>query len=206
MSSRFLLPLLLASALAACSNHGSATANHYVSFVDQTVVVSVHGNPDAHVGANGDLSIGSNTIAVTPSQRTLLKRYYSEAVAVRDDGIETGKAGAAEGAHAVGSVFGNLIAGTPDKIDRDTSGRDKDVEAAAQRLCGDLLQLKTTQGDVAAQLPAFGPYAVFGREINYFGGDMQCDEADQLPAPPRPPVMPQAPKKPLPPNSSASAR
>lgn len=201
MQSKFLLlPLLIAPALAACSNHGGSASGRYVAFVGDGLVVKTPDKPDAHLGANGDLRIGNNAVAVNPSQRTLLKRYYSEVLAVRDDGIATGKQGAALGMHAVGSVMDNLVAGTPDKIDQDVNARGKIVEATAQRLCGDLVRLKATQGEVAAQLPAFRPYAVFGGGINYFGGDIQCDDMDRPPPPPLP-VPPQPPKAPpLPPN------
>lgn len=201
-----LLPLLLAPALAACSHHGSSASGPYVSFVDDTLVVKTPARPDARISANGDLRIGNNAVAVDPAQRTLLKRYYSEVIAVRDDGIATGNQGAALGVHAIGSAFGNLVAGTPDKIDQDIDAQGKTVEVTAQRLCSDLGQLKATQGEVAAQLPGFRPYAVFGGGINYVGGDIQCDDADHPPPPPVPPV-PSPPEAPPPPsNSAAGAR
>ena len=194
-----LLLLLLAPLLAACSSRGSASGR-YVSFVGDTVVVKAPGNPDAHIDANGDLRIGDHPVAVTPSQRALLKRYHGQVLAVRDDGIATGKQGAALGMHALGTVVNNLAAGTPDKIDQDMDARGKIVEAAAERMCSDLGQLKATQGEVAAQLPAFRPFAVFGEGLSYSGGDMQCDNGPR-PAPPAPPVPPTAPPPPPPPGS-----
>jgi hypothetical protein len=191
-----LLPLLLAPVLAACSDHGGSTSGQYVSFVGDTVVVKVNGKPEARVDANGDLRIGTDTVAVNPSQRDLLKRYHSQVLAVRDDGIATGKQGAALGMHALGSVVSNLVAGTPDKIDQDMDSRGKKVEVTADRMCSDLRRLKATQDEVAAQLPAFRPFAVFGYGLSYSGGDMQCDDGNRPsppPVPPTPPVPPQPP-------------
>lgn len=195
-----LLPLLLAPVLAACSGHGGSASGRYVSFVGDTIVVRTPRNPDAHIRANGDLRIGEGVVAVNPSQRALLKRYYSQVLAVREDGIATGKQGAALGMHALGSVVGNLIAGTPDKIDQDMDSRGKGMEASADRMCSDLGRVRATQGEIAAQLPAFRPYTVFGDGLSYAGGDMQCDDAARPPpAPPAPPVPPQPPKAPSPP-------
>ncbi|HEX7128779.1 MAG TPA: hypothetical protein VF217_01775, partial [Rhodanobacteraceae bacterium] len=149
-----LLLILLAPVLAACSDHGGSTSGRYVSFVGDTVVVKVRGKPDASVDANGDLRIGGEAVAVNPSQRALLKRYHSQVLAVRDDGIATGKQGAALGLHAIGTVMDNLVAGTPDKIDQDMNSRGKVIEATADRMCSDLGRLKATQDQVVAQLPA----------------------------------------------------
>lgn len=200
-----LLPLLLAPALSACANHGNSAAGQYVSFAGNTLVVKTPGRPDARIDADGALRIGNNAVAITPVQRALLTRYYSEVIAVRDDGIATGSQGLALGMHAIGRVMDNLAAGTPDKIDHDMDTRGKTVEITAQRMCGDLGRLRATQGGVVAQLPAFRPYAVFSGGINYFSGDIQCDEADLLPpAPPVPPVPPQPPKVPSPPSNSGA--
>lgn len=199
-----LFPFLLASLLAACSGNGSSTSGQSVSFVDSTVVVTVRGKPDAHVSANGDLAIGDDAIAINPSQRALLKRYYSQVLAVRDDGIATGKQGAALGLHAIGSVVSNLAAGTPDKIDEDMDSRGKNVEVTADRMCSDLGRLKATQDEVTAQLPAFRPYAVFGSGLSYSGGDMQCDDGGHAPPPPVPPLPPPPPKPPQAPASNST--
>ncbi|HEX6613524.1 MAG TPA: hypothetical protein VF022_06660 [Rhodanobacteraceae bacterium] len=166
----FLLPLLLAPTLAACSGSDSFDArvngNLHVSFDNGALVVTAPGHPDARVASSGDFRIGDNAVALTPAQRGLLRQFYAEAIGVRDDGIATGKAGAALGMHAVGTVLDNLFSGKPDKIDREMDARSKTVEAAAMHLCGDLKQLNATQAQLGTQLPAFRPYAVFRGEIH----------------------------------------
>lgn len=198
-----LLPVLLAPVLAACSGHGSSASGQSVSFVGDTVVVSVPGKPDAHVNANGDLVIGDKAVAIDSSQRALLKRYHSQVLAVREDGIATGKQGAALGMHAIGTVMDNLVAGTPEKIDQDMNSRGKAVGATTGRMCNDIRRLKATQDEVTAQLPAFRPFAVFGEGLSYAGGDLQCSDTDR--APPPPPAPPLPPQQPSPPADSASA-
>lgn len=166
----FLLPLLLAPALGACTSSDSFNAhisgNLQITFDDNALVAHAPGHPDARIAANGDFRVGDNSVAITPAQRDLLKKFYGEAMSVRDDGIATGKAGAALGVHAIGAVFDGLLSGKPDKIDKDMDRRGKTVETAALHLCGDLQQLKTTQAALGTRLPAFRPYAVFRGQIH----------------------------------------
>jgi hypothetical protein len=174
-----LLPLLLIPALGGCTsssgeNHAASSdsfethinGNMHLEFDDQGLVVKASGRPDAHVSATGDLRIGDKAVTVTPGQRELLKRYYGEAVSVRDDGIAVGKAGAALGVNAVGNVVESLFSNDHKKNDSDMQASTEKVEAAAKRLCGDMIGIKATQGEIAGELPAFAPYAVFRGEVN----------------------------------------
>lgn len=165
-----LLPLLLAPALAACSGSDSFDAhingNLHINFDNGALLVTSPGHPDAHIASNGDFRVGDNAVALTPAQRGMLKQFYAQAISVRDDGIATGKAGAALGVHAIGAALDGIFSGDGDKTDREMDARSKTVEAAAMHLCGDLKQLKATQAQLAIQLPAFKPYAVFRGEIH----------------------------------------
>lgn len=164
-----LLPLLLAPALAACSGQDSFDAhvngNLHISFDNGSLVVTSPGHADARIASNGDFRVGDTAVALTPAQRDLMKKFYGEAISVRDDGIATGKAGAALGVHAIGTVFDGLLSGKPDQIDHEMDARSKVVETAAMHLCGDLKQLKATQAELGTALPAFKPYAVFRGEV-----------------------------------------
>jgi hypothetical protein len=181
-----LLPLLLAPALAACSGSDSFDAhvngNLHISFDNGALVVTAPGHPDARIDANGDFRIGDNAVALTPTQRGMLKQFYGEAISVRDDGIATGKAGAALGVHAIGAALDGIFSGDSNQTDHEMEARSKTVETAALHLCGDLQHLKATQGQLATQLPAFKPYAVFRGEIHCDRhSDRQADvERDRL--------------------------
>ncbi|MBS0432017.1 MAG: hypothetical protein JSS21_06385 [Proteobacteria bacterium] len=184
MKVKFLcLPLLLIPALGGCtstSSGGQTTSSDvfethinghmHLDFDNGALVVAAGGKPDARVSANGDLRIGDKAVAVTPAQRELLQRYYGEAASVRDDGFAIGKAGAALGINAASDALESLFSdGSKKKSDPDMEANNKKVEAAAQRLCGDMTKIKSTQGEIAAQLPAFAPYAVFD-------GETHCDK------------------------------
>src|SRR6185437_15871806 len=158
-----LLALLLVPALGACSDNGTQSSVNY------------HINGKLHVdfdksglllSADGTLSIGDQPVSLTPDQRALTQRFYAEAMHVRDDGIATGKAGAALAGHAVGTVIGDLFSGQSDKIDHDMDGQSKTVETAALHLCGDIQQLRDTQKEIGARVAAFQPYAAFKGEVH----------------------------------------
>lgn len=167
-----LLPLLLAPALAACSDAGTGSfdahvnGNLHINFDNGALVVHAPGHPDARIAADGDFRIGDNAVVLTPAQRDLMKKFYGEATGVRDDGIATGKAGAALGVHALGAAVDGLLSGDSHKTDQEMQARSKVVENAAMHLCGDLKQLKATQAEIGTQLPAFQPYAVFRGEVH----------------------------------------
>lgn len=157
-----LLAGVLATALAGCGNATSGTISTddgYIAIRDGQAVVRAPGQPDASIAADGALRIGETAIATTPGQRTQLARYYAEAAALRDDGIATGKAGLAVAGHAIGAVISGLASGDSDRIDKEVDAKARTVEASARKLCADLAQLRSTQDAIAAQLPAFRPYA-----------------------------------------------
>ncbi|HJU07043.1 MAG TPA: hypothetical protein VJ727_00985 [Rhodanobacteraceae bacterium] len=180
MKARFLLlPLLLAPALGGCSSSsGDGYTNNSGGFATQVnghlhfdfdndaLILTRAGHPDARIGPDGDFRIGDKTVALTQSQRDLLRRFYSEVKDVRDDGIATGKAGAALGVNAVSNVVESLFSNDHGKNDADMQANSRKVEAAARKLCSALVQVKATQREIDAQLPAFEPYAVFRGEIH----------------------------------------
>ncbi|HEY3520382.1 MAG TPA: DUF2884 family protein [Rhodanobacteraceae bacterium] len=180
MKAKFLfLPLLLAPALGGCtstSGDGYTTSsnafetningNLHLDFDNGILVVKAPGRPDARIAADGDLQIDGKAVSLTPVQRALLKRYYSEVANVRDDGVTIGKAGAALGVNAVSNAIESLLSNDHAKNDADMQANSKKVEVAAQRLCSDMIQVKSTQGEIAAQLPALAQYAAFRGEVH----------------------------------------
>jgi hypothetical protein len=136
----------------------------HITLHDGSIAVHAHGVPDANVTPAGDLSINGKAVTVTADQRDLLKQYYAQVVAIRDDGIATGKAGAAMAGHAIGSVASGLAHGNPDSIGPAIESRAKGVEAKAMVVCNDLAALRTKQDVIASVLPAFKPYATI--ELN----------------------------------------
>lgn len=167
MSSRHLsFALLITGLLAGCGNgsgmsdFGSTSiANGGIQVRHGVVTLHVSDAPDAAISTRGELSIGGNIVATTPTEQVLLKDYAASAVAVREHGIATGKAGIAVAGAAIEGVAAGIASGDSNQIDRHVDAKAKKVDEAANRICLDIARIKVAQDALAAQLPAFKPYA-----------------------------------------------
>lgn len=153
---------LLCLLLAACGrNSGTAILSDHGSIMLRDGVVAIHvdGQPDARVGGDGNLSIDGKPVELSSDQRDLLKQYYVDVYKIRNNGIATGKAGAAMAGQAVGAAASGLAHGDPDKIAADVKAQAGKVTAQAAAVCDSLEQLRAAQDAVAEQVAAFKPYA-----------------------------------------------
>lgn len=156
--------LLVAGVAVACSGGNPATFQH-ISVVDAShIALHARHAPDAMVTADGALSIAGTPVAITPTQRDLLRQYFTDAIALRDDGLATGAAGAGIAAQAIGSVVSGLASGTPDKIGPEIEAKAAKIDEHVTKLCTDLAALHHGQQALAAQLAAFRPYATIEAE------------------------------------------
>lgn len=153
--------LLAAATLVACDrdDHQVSVAQ-FISIHGDQIAVHAPGHADADINAAGDLRIADQNIATTTAERDLLKRYFTTAMALRDHGIATGKAGAAVAGQAIGSVVSGLASGNTDKIDSEVNASAAKVEAKVALICDDLGEIQSTQQALASQLEAFRPYAL----------------------------------------------
>lgn len=158
------VPFLLGGAIAACSSGSdNDSVFRYISVIDNThIAVHAHSAADAIVTASGELSIAGKSVAVTPIQQDLLKRYFDGVISLRKDAIATGKAGVGTAEQAIGSVIAGIASGNADKIGTDVDAQAAKVDAAAAMVCKDLAAIHITQDAIADQLPAFQPYAQIG--------------------------------------------
>jgi hypothetical protein len=150
--------VMLCAAIAACS-HGDSEFQHLSVLDDSHVAVHAPGRADAIVSASGALSIAGTPVTVNAAQAQIAARYFTSAVALRDDAMKTGAAGASTAATAIASVAVGLASGNPDSIDAKVNASAAKVEAAADRVCTDVQALTQAQNELAAALPQFKPYA-----------------------------------------------
>jgi hypothetical protein len=152
---------LLGIGLAACSANNDDSVFRYISVLDDArIAVHAHSAPDAIVSAAGELKIDGKNVAVTPAQKDSLMRYYAIVMALRQDAIATGKAGANTAATAIGSVISGIANGDPNTIGDKVDAQAAKVDAAAAQVCKDLSAIQTAQGEIAGQLAVFKPYAL----------------------------------------------
>jgi len=160
--SRVCCAAAFAALLAGCDGEtiiGDDSGFHHLTLRNGVLIAHAQGQPDAVIDAAGDLRIDDKPIAVTPAQRDLLKKYYGDVAAIRQAGIETGKAGAAMAGQAIGAVASGLAHGDPDSIGPRIEAHAKDVKAKAMVICNDVASLRTDENAITAILPAFKPYA-----------------------------------------------
>ncbi len=166
---RLIITILVAGLAAGCGNASdhstlittgsTSIAGGGISVKNGTVVARASGAPDAVINQAGELRIDDKLIATDAGQQSLLKQYYASALNVREHGIATGMAGANIAGTAIKSVATGLVTGNTDQIDKDVNAKAQDVEAAAMKICDDLVDLKAAQDGLGAQLPACAPYA-----------------------------------------------
>jgi len=167
MSSRHLFFALLATGLlAGCSNGsdmsnfgGTSIANGGIRVNHEVATLHVSGVPNAVVSADGELRIDGKTVTTSPAQQEQLKRYAQAALAVREHGIATGKAGAAVAGAAIQGIAASIASGDSNQIDKHVDAKAKQVDEAANKICLDIAQIRAAQNALATDLPAFKPYS-----------------------------------------------
>lgn len=167
MPIRLVFFALLASGLLAGCGNGSmmsdfgstSIANGGIRVKHGVVTLHVSDAPNATISADGELRIDGKAVATTPAQQALLQRYASSAMAVREHGIATGKAGAAVAGAAIQGIAASIASGDSDQIDKHVDAKAKQVDTEANKICVDIANIKNAQDALATDLPAFNPYA-----------------------------------------------
>ncbi|MGH8040732.1 MAG: hypothetical protein ACREPN_01670 [Rudaea sp.] len=148
-------------ALAGCSDRseGDSVFRHLSILSDHQIAVHAPDRADATITATGDLVIAGKPVTLDAVQQQLAIRYFTSAVALRNDAITTGAAGIATAQQAISSVASGLASGDPDRIGDQVDASAAKVDAAANRVCADLQSLVSAQNGLLQTLPQFLPYA-----------------------------------------------
>ena len=167
------LPTML---LCGC-NVGDTHIGNAITVAGDKVTIAAPGGHDAVISADGTLDIDGKRVAVDASQKQLLSAYHGDAMKVREHGIAAGMAGAKTGIDAVGSSISGLFKDkSKEEIESDVKASTGDVIAAAAKICHDMARIQSTQDALAAQLPAFRPFArLTGNDVSECSDGM--DEA-----------------------------
>lgn len=156
--------LLVAATLAACAP-GINTPGQRITFDSNGMVVHAPGEPNAHVTPAGDLAIGDKTVAVTPAQRELLRRYYQQASGAMASGAAMGKQGVAMAESGISDAVASIFHHGTDAAEKKMDAQSQKIEASADALCKQVKALGDTQVAIAAGIPAFKPYASSGSRM-----------------------------------------
>lgn len=165
-ASRFAFALSFAILLTGCGDGpfgDSGDVFQHLSIDDGNVAVHARGAGDAIVQSDGTLVIDGKVVTTTTAQRELLAHFHAQALKLRSDGVAVGRAGIKTAGKAIGGVIAGLAKRDPNTIDDKVNAQAREVEARAAELCNTLRDLRSTQDAIAAQLPAFQPYATIGK-------------------------------------------
>ena len=160
-AARFALIGLLTLGLSACGSGARINMDGQIIHMHaDRISIRDRGGGTAEIKGNGDLRIAGKPVLLTPAQRVLTTRYFTQAQIAMFDGKQTGLAGA----HMAGSVIGSLIPALfhDDSriINNDTAhAQTVNLDRHVDRLCAEIGAIRTTQDQLVAQLPAFAPYA-----------------------------------------------
>lgn len=149
------LPLM---ALASCGHIDQSPGHGSISIASNAVRICVRGAPRATIERDGSLLIGRRTVALSPVEQTLARRYYQDVLHISAAGEATGEAGGKLGVSVVGSLFSALWHDNSSIIRRTAKHGAARVTADARALCAQLARLETLQNTLASDQPAFAPY------------------------------------------------
>lgn len=148
--------IALCAALCACDMPDTTMANGGVTLKNNIVTLHAEGSPDAVINSDGTLQIDGKAVPVTAVQHGLLMLYFQNVADVHQTGLDMGKVGAGMGAKALkNSIDGKSK--TEQQQDAQSGGNQ--LKTLGQKICQDQANLKNVQDELAAQLPAFKPYA-----------------------------------------------
>lgn len=164
------LPCVLAVAIliSACSSGDDVQVfggdtdviTSHITLSDGRVIIKTPGSADASIDQNGQLTVGGREVAVNDAQRTLLQQYNRAGRQTREHALEAGKAGAATAGKELGAVAGKMTgADSAEETRQKMQAAEQDILQAAGKICDDMVEMKSAQDQLAAQLDAFKPYA-----------------------------------------------
>lgn len=160
--------VLTLALIAGCNGHGehftlisgSSTSidNGAITLRDDNVRLHPDHGPAATIESGGNFAVDGKPVPVTPAQRALLQQYYLAAAAVRQHGIETGKAGAGIAGAAIKGALSSVTGDSDQATENQVQAQTDKVNQAAMKICDDLAHIRVAQDQLSTQLPAFKPY------------------------------------------------
>jgi hypothetical protein len=157
---RFALIALLTLGLSACGGGARISMNGQTIRVHADHIwIRDRGGDTAEIKANGALRIAGKPMALTPAQRVLTTRLFTQVQIAMYDGKQTGWAGAHLAGSVIGSLFSALFHDDSRIINHTAHAQTANLDRHVDRLCTAIGAIRTTQDQLVAQLPAFAPYA-----------------------------------------------
>ncbi|WP_066096377.1 hypothetical protein [Xanthomonas massiliensis] len=117
--------------------------------------------PGAEISPRGDFLVGGKAVAIDARQRARLLAYRGLVIDIARDGLDVGERSALAAVDVVdrglfGLMVGALTGSTERRVERQMKAA---LKPAIERICARLPVVLASQQQLAADLPAFAPYA-----------------------------------------------
>lgn len=151
--------------LSACAAFRTAdteldAASRQVAAENMTLTTDDADAPKAAITPQGDFLVAAKPVALTARQHKEVLAYRAQYIDIAQAGIAIGHQGVDAGRHAmVPMIFASLFGASDKTIDASMDKRLAGVREATAKLCDRMPGLMEAQQQLAADLPAFKPYA-----------------------------------------------
>ena len=116
--------------------------------------------PKAEITPQGDFLIAGKSVPLTSAQRAEMLDYRGQMVEIARQGLAIGKEGAKLGVDAATAAIAGIFSGeSKQQIRQRVASQTSGIRQAAAKICDRLPALMETQQKLAADVPAFKPYA-----------------------------------------------
>lgn len=151
--------------LSACAAFRTAdadldAASRQIATSDMTLTAYGSGIPKAAITPQGDFLVAGKAVTLSARQRDEVLDYRAQYIDIAQRGIAIGRQGVDVGRRAMAPMMLAALFGASDKtIDASMDKRLAGVRVATAKLCDRMPALMAAQQQLAADLPAFKPYA-----------------------------------------------
>ncbi|HEV8628745.1 MAG TPA: DUF2884 family protein [Thermoanaerobaculia bacterium] len=161
----FLLLAMVLVARGAAAVHLTFSTGDGIELRDDWVVITPEEGAKAEISPGGRLRIDGRWVAVSERDRLLLARYNRAIHDIHAQAIEIGIQGAGIGFSALGAAVVGLLTGGGDAaVERHVEPQARRLKEKAKQLCREVQRLRRLQDDLAADVPAFRPYALMDED------------------------------------------
>lgn len=154
------LALLAGCASFRTADHDLDAASRQIATENVKLSTDDNASPQAEITPRGEFLVAGKRVDVTPQQHKEVLAYRAQYIDIAQEGIAIGHQGVDVGRHAVvPMVFAALFGASEETIDTRMDKRLAGVREATVKLCERMPALMAAQQQLAADLPAFEPYA-----------------------------------------------
>lgn len=141
-------------------DHAMDKASAAIASHNITISSDDDNTPKAEITPQGDLLIAGKPVPLTADQRKEVLAYRQMIVGIAQQGIDVGKQGAKLGISAAGAAIAGVLSGKSEQeINERVKAQTSGIRQAAAKICDRMPAVMASQKKLAADLPAFKPYA-----------------------------------------------